>query len=299
MSLRLKFVILFLVSALVGAGYVLLYWMPASEQASVRTLSEATNRELETTAETLISPLLQNQLALIYENLSVLVEKRPNWVSLLLVDGDGQRLYPLNEPETTLQPGQMVFRYDILFRAERMGTLTLVVDFTQDVEALRQRNQHLAGTLLAGFLVILILSVLLLDIFVSRPVRKLSLAAGRLADGDFDAALPSPGKDEVGDMVGSFAVMRESVRFSQDQLTRARAVLEASETRFRDFSAAASDWYWEMDADLRLSYLSETFAATTGMKADLFLGKHLRDVGNPGIDEADWTRHLDMVAAHD
>ena len=40
--------------------------------------------------------------------------------------------------------------------------------------------------------------------------------------------------------------------------------LESSERRFRDFADIASDWYWEMDADGIVSYVSERFASIVG-----------------------------------
>ena len=40
--------------------------------------------------------------------------------------------------------------------------------------------------------------------------------------------------------------------------------LELSERRFRDFADIASDWYWEMDADGIVSYVSERFASIVG-----------------------------------
>jgi PAS domain S-box-containing protein len=40
--------------------------------------------------------------------------------------------------------------------------------------------------------------------------------------------------------------------------------LESSERRFRDFADIASDWYWEMDADGFVTYISERFASIVG-----------------------------------
>jgi len=53
----------------------------------------------------------------------------------------------------------------------------------------------------------------------------------------------------------------------------------ASEQRFRDLSALASDWFWEQDAGLRFTYFSagggELGLAETGLDARLLLGKTL------------------------
>jgi diguanylate cyclase (GGDEF)-like protein/PAS domain S-box-containing protein len=56
---------------------------------------------------------------------------------------------------------------------------------------------------------------------------------------------------------------------------RAEEGLRWSEQRFRDFADTAADWFWELDADLRLSYLSERYHEVTGTPAQNLLGlKH-------------------------
>ena len=43
------------------------------------------------------------------------------------------------------------------------------------------------------------------------------------------------------------------------------AELAKSEARFRDFADASSDWFWEMDQNLRFSYFSERYTELTGV----------------------------------
>ena len=54
--------------------------------------------------------------------------------------------------------------------------------------------------------------------------------------------------------------------------------LAESEERFRDFTGTASDWCWETDAELRVTYLTESFAASTGLAPDAVIGKSPFDV---------------------
>jgi diguanylate cyclase (GGDEF)-like protein/PAS domain S-box-containing protein len=58
---------------------------------------------------------------------------------------------------------------------------------------------------------------------------------------------------------------------------RTEAALRASESRFRDFAETAADWFWEMDAERRFTYLSDRFENVTGVRADEVLGRHLED----------------------
>ena len=50
--------------------------------------------------------------------------------------------------------------------------------------------------------------------------------------------------------------------------------LHDSQERFRDFARSAADWFWEMDADLRFTYLSERFEEITGLFIDQVVGKN-------------------------
>ncbi|WP_405124564.1 EAL domain-containing protein [Pseudomonas alloputida] len=65
---------------------------------------------------------------------------------------------------------------------------------------------------------------------------------------------------------------------SHEQLAASKAALETSEERFRAVAEASSDWIWETDADLHLSYLSARFAELTGHKADAWLHRPITEL---------------------
>ena len=67
------------------------------------------------------------------------------------------------------------------------------------------------------------------------------------------------------------------------ELTRAQTALEASEQRFRDFTMSASDWYWEMDADLRFSFFSENTGRALDLDAQRFIGLKGSDIAAPSV----------------
>ncbi|MDA7087342.1 EAL domain-containing protein [Pseudomonas sp. SA3-5] len=62
---------------------------------------------------------------------------------------------------------------------------------------------------------------------------------------------------------------------SYASLYASQRALLVSETRFRDVAEAASDWIWEVDAELRLTYLSARFQAVTGHAESDWLGRPL------------------------
>lgn len=74
--------------------------------------------------------------------------------------------------------------------------------------------------------------------------------------------------------------------------------LDQSEARFRDFATSASDYFWEMDENLRFSYFSDRFSEITGVAESQLLGKTRQETGIPNVDDAAWQQHLADLAAH-
>ncbi|WP_321392391.1 sensor histidine kinase [Emcibacter sp.] len=49
--------------------------------------------------------------------------------------------------------------------------------------------------------------------------------------------------------------------------------------RFRDFARATSDWYWEVDRDYRITFVSERLTSLTGLPAFMMNGKRFEQIG--------------------
>lgn len=66
--------------------------------------------------------------------------------------------------------------------------------------------------------------------------------------------------------------MRASTRIDRSHraLEISRAALQSSEERFKAVAEAASDWIWETDVLLRLTYLSDRFSELTGHPVDVW-----------------------------
>lgn len=74
-----------------------------------------------------------------------------------------------------------------------------------------------------------------------------------------------------------------------EALSISQAELAASETRFRDIAEAASDWLWETDESLRLTYLSERFEQIAGVPVAVWLGRPMNELLHPEQQSlADW-----------
>ncbi len=73
--------------------------------------------------------------------------------------------------------------------------------------------------------------------------------------------------------------------------------LRASETRFRDFAESSADWLWEMDKDLRFTYLSSNVERVVGVPPEWHYGKSREDILGGEYDREIWNDHLEDLAS--
>jgi PAS domain S-box-containing protein len=74
--------------------------------------------------------------------------------------------------------------------------------------------------------------------------------------------------------------------------------LVESEQRFRDLAESASDWFWEMDADQRFTYVASRVRHALGVGPEHFVGKQLDQVGMEPDNPAAWTDQKRLLQAH-
>jgi PAS domain S-box-containing protein len=121
------------------------------------------------------------------------------------------------------------------------------------------------------------------------------------------AANPKPERFEVSRPDGRVIDVRLSplpgggfvtARIDITALKQAQAEVEAARVRMADWTAIASDWFWEADADGNLTFLSDSFEAGAGVKIADRLGKPRIDLlAGDHADEPKWQAHLAANAA--
>lgn len=74
--------------------------------------------------------------------------------------------------------------------------------------------------------------------------------------------------------------------------------LHESEVRFREFAEVASDWFWEMDDQLRFTYFSDRSRELTGFDPSSYIGKTRREVAAEQILNEKWQDHLKDLENH-
>jgi len=65
--------------------------------------------------------------------------------------------------------------------------------------------------------------------------------------------------------------------------------------QIEDFTALASDWFWEMDENLRFSYFSSSLKQTIGVEPEQEIGKSRYDIAANAQDKAFWQAHFETL----
>jgi PAS domain S-box-containing protein len=74
------------------------------------------------------------------------------------------------------------------------------------------------------------------------------------------------------------AIRTEELETKNRALTASERKLSDEQRRLRDFSNSTADWFWEVDEQLKFSYLSESFKSFNGLSAQQLLGMSLMEI---------------------
>jgi len=68
-----------------------------------------------------------------------------------------------------------------------------------------------------------------------------------------------------------------------------------TEQRLRDYAEAAADWFWEMDATLRFTAMSESTQVPASNAIEFFVGQRLVDLAISEDERGDWRGLADLI----
>jgi diguanylate cyclase (GGDEF)-like protein/PAS domain S-box-containing protein len=120
-----------------------------------------------------------------------------------------------------------------------------------------------------------------------------------LAEVEFLRADGTPFSAEVTAVSFAYAGRPAAQVVARDITARKSAELALldSEARFRSLTELSSDWYWEQDQELRISFHSRGFAQSSGTTSDKLLGKRRWEEPNRIPLSGSWDEHRATLEA--
>lgn len=207
--------------ALVLFSYIEFLWLPQLVNNVEKKNTESVEAHISSVITGLVPLLLENQLANVYDNLETVREKNPHWLSISLYDEKNNLLYPLTKPEQKYSSNNIFkLKKDILYLDHNLGHMDLVVDLSSQVQDVKKLEIKALIVFSVCIIIFIAAVLIILNFVIHAPLKKLIAASNDVAEGEYNAELPQDSRDEMGSLVASFKLMRDSIQTSQEALKR-------------------------------------------------------------------------------
>ena len=177
-----------------------------------------------------------------------------------------------DSPTVALVPVTEVSNGDV-----RIATLALS---QRASEALRAQQGVLRRLFLTALVALVVVALLALALArrIADPVRRLTVAAGRVRRGDLDATTRISSPDEVGRLSRAFDAMTASLRQATTDLRATAAEQSELRARLETVVSSMSDGLVVTDAASLVTVVNPTATALLDQPADEVVGRPLADV---------------------
>ncbi len=180
------------------------FWLPYYIDNEVKSLLTHEQEKTRLLSDTVVPSMLSGDLAEIHSTLDMVVEKNPAWRAVVLQKLDGTQLYPLSKVELSNSDTLNVVKHPLIYEEQELGNIQVQTDVESLVAPKVEKLQHLEVLVLASSFLIVMVGVFLQNRFIHLPLKKLSTATSRIAEGDFLTPLPKSSNSVLTKFVENF-----------------------------------------------------------------------------------------------
>ena len=170
-------------------------------------------------------------------------------------------------------------------------------------ESVAARDLHLETALFAAtvFIIILLIFCTLALSFQKLVLRPLDLlkSAMIVASPENPVLAKRVRNDELGAMVDVYNKLAASSRYYMRRLKRYQDSLVTSEQRFKDLAEISGDWFYEMDASLKFTFISERFFDLFALRDADVVGQSHSDMNVGESDVEKLLQHEKLMKRHE
>ncbi len=206
--------------------YLYFLWLPQSVAHAFKATERQLQQTLEIVEDQLMIDLTGGDVSSAILKLDLMLLKNPKWKKLILRDGDGEIIYPVNPVNTGEEVSNTQFKNvnrDMYSHGKKIGSLDLLYDFSEVYNLIYKDASSLSGLIIVTLLIFTAISMALLYLLVIKPTQILSKVAEEISLAqDMDAAdniaMPRVTDDEIGILVTSFVEMQSIIKEKQKNL---------------------------------------------------------------------------------
>ena len=269
MKLRYKILVPFIIMLGCINAIIHYYWLPQYEKTVSAYLRQSEQNYLELLGLSLAPDLLAGDLGKVHSTLNNVLTSQEAWQRLLLVNGEGERIYPFQEVEFKDVKKLNVFEEDINHLGRKIGSLKAVIDISGVLGRGLEEIRRLELLLIALLAIVSIIGVLIQFFWIKRPLTKLSEGLNQLSRGNYDVAFPKPSRDEIGKLTRSFENMKEKLKLREEQL-------QADRLRTSAIISNAGEAIFTIDYNGLIQDFNQAAEVIFGYKRDEIIGRNMR-----------------------
>lgn len=217
MNLRFKVILPLLFLLMVMALVLHIFVVPNLHQTLEEEFDDHQLSILQSLGTALVPSLLTNDIAELHELLSEHRKLHPEWKKLVVFNKEKRRMYPFTKPDDMSQIYGHALSRDIKYYDRDIGRIEILAD-SSSVHVKEAAVKKIIYSLLALFFAAIVLIAWFQNNFIIKPIKTLSGAINKIAEGDFSTELKIEHNDEVGELTNRFIYMRENIKSYQQQL---------------------------------------------------------------------------------
>ena len=203
------------------------FWLPYYIDTDIKSSLAHEQEKTRLLSDTVLPAMLSGDLAEIHITLDTVIEKNPAWRAVVLQKVDGTQLYPLSKLVLKASNALDIIQHPLIYEEQELGNIQVQADIESLVAPKIEKLQHLEVLVLASSFLIMLVGVLLQNRFIHSPLKELSIATSRIAEGDFITPLPKTSDTILTKFVENFNHMRNDLESRDNQLMRQQMVQDA------------------------------------------------------------------------
>lgn len=216
MKLNYKLIISFFVLLVIILLAMHFIWLPRYLESEIIERKSLEKKQIEILSDAIEPDLLGGDLAKIYLTLENIKDKRPNWTSISIVSSNGIRIYPIVKKKAESE--LYWIKNDIKNYDNIIGVLTVGLNLNSIIETKKRIIIKLEMIIFSILIFFSLANIILQNIWVIIPIKKLGIAANRIAKGEYNVPFPKRSSDEIGDFYDGFHKMRLEIKKRETEL---------------------------------------------------------------------------------